>query len=192
MVVNGAEVFTKWLGESEEGIRHIFRVARQIAPCIVLLDPLESIAGMWATDEVNRTPERVLSQILSELDSISALEDIVVVGATHRPAAVNPVVLDSGRLGSRIHVPLPDESDRRKILSLYLSGVGFDVPADSDPIEKLVSATEGLSGAEIKGLMNDLKLAAWARARLEGGPDDSPIRLVLADLETGLAERRRA
>jgi ATP-dependent 26S proteasome regulatory subunit len=88
-------------------------------------------------------------------------------------------------------VPLPDERDRRKILSLFLRGVLFDAPQESDAIEKLATATEGLSGAELKGLTNDLKLAAWARQQLEGGSDDRPICIAPEDLEAGLSGLRR-
>ena len=108
IAVDGPEIFGKWLGSSEAAIRHIFRVARQLSPCIVFFDQLDALAPRRGMESGSRTTERVVNQILSELDGIKALSNILVIGATNRVDLVDSSVLRPGRLGTRIFVPLPN------------------------------------------------------------------------------------
>ncbi len=114
IAVDGPELFTKWLGESEEGVRHIFRIARQVAPTVVFFDQLDAIAPRRGEHSGSMTTDRVVSQLLAEMDGMEQLSGIVVLGATNRIDLIDPSVLRPGRFGMHIHVPMPDEAARRE------------------------------------------------------------------------------
>jgi transitional endoplasmic reticulum ATPase len=151
--VKGPELVSKWVGESERGIREIFRRARQAAPCVIFLDEMDSIAptrgreagGMGGT-------ERIVSQILTEIDGISELHGVVVLGATNRPDMVDPALLRPGRFDRIILVPNPDSQTRAKILEIHAKGkpIGQDVN-----IQKIAEImTEGFSSADTAAIVN--------------------------------------
>jgi transitional endoplasmic reticulum ATPase len=168
IAVDGPEVFGKWLGESEAAIRHIFRVARQLSPCIIFFDQLDALVPRRGTDSGSRTTERVVNQILSELDGIKAVSNILVIGATNRLDLVDSSVLRPGRLGTRIFIPLPDGKDRADILRLFLKDAALGPAEDAGKLqEHLAAATEGFSGAELKALCEEAKLRAYS--------DDQPL-----------------
>ena len=163
IAVDGPEIFGKWLGESEAAIRHIFRVARQLSPCIVFFDQLDALAPRRGMKSGSRTTERVVNQILSELDGIKALSNILVIGATNRVDLVDSSVLRPGRLGTRIFVPLPNLEDRADILRLYLEPARLDSAQHAIELTKrLAASTEGFSGAELKSLCEEAKLRAYS------------------------------
>ena len=118
IAVNGPELFTKWLGESEEAVRHIFRIARQVAPAVIFFDQLDSITPVRGEHSGSMTTERVVNQLLAELDGIEPLAGIVVLGATNRIDLVDPAILRPGRLGTHVHVPLPDEAGAPRDLAV--------------------------------------------------------------------------
>src|SRR5262249_4511830 len=120
--VDGPEIFTKWLGESEEAIRHVFRVALQLSPAIVFFDQLDARAPKRGEDSGSRTTERVVNQLLSELDGVEPLSGIVVMAATNRVDLIDPSVLRPGRFGTHVYVPLPDPLGRREIVEIQLRG----------------------------------------------------------------------
>ena len=167
IAVDGPEIFGKWLGESEAAIRHIFRAARQLSPCIVFFDQLDALVPKRGTESGSRTTERVVNQILSELDGIKALSNILVIGATNRLDLVDSSVLRPGRLGTRIFVPLPNEADRADILRIYLKDAKSD-PAENAPAlrKHLAAETEGFSGAELRALCDKSKLRAYSDDQL--------------------------
>ena len=118
--IKGPEVFSKWVGESEKAIREVFRKARMAAPAVVFLDEIDSLTpkrGMGMSD--SGVSERVISQLLTEMDGITTLQDIVVIAATNRPDMVDSAVLRPGRFDRLIYVPEPDEKSRLQILKLY-------------------------------------------------------------------------
>ena len=163
--VDGPEIFSKWLGESEEAIRHIFQVARQVAPAIVFLDQLDAIAPPRGSDEGSKTTERVVNQLLGELDAISNVPEIIVVGATNRLDLIDPAVLRPGRLGAKVAIGLPDEVDRAAIAAVHLRSATLDPLLCVDEASKLVArTTEGLSGAEVAELMVTAKTNAFAES----------------------------
>ncbi len=163
--VDGPEIFSKWLGESEEAIRHIFQVARQVAPAIIFLDQLDSIAPPRGSDEGSKTTERVVNQLLGELDAVRDIPEIVVVAATNRVDLVDPAVLRPGRLGAKVYVGLPDASDRSAIASIHLRSVTLEPGLSLDEASELVSSfTEGLSGAEVAELMVSAMTNAFAES----------------------------
>ncbi|HWP28947.1 MAG TPA: AAA family ATPase [Chloroflexota bacterium] len=163
--VEGPEIFTKWLGESEETIRHIFRVARQLAPTIIFFDQLDALAPHRGRDLGSQTTERVVNQLLTELDGLEPLGEVIVLGATNRLDLIDPSVLRPGRFSTHILVPLPEEADRAEILRIHLRGV--PLAADS-PLEAivgyLVPRTAGWSGADLRLLCDEAKLLALQEA----------------------------
>jgi transitional endoplasmic reticulum ATPase len=165
VVVDGPEIFTKWLGESEEAIRHVFKVARQLSPAIVFFDQLEALAPHRGGESGTRTTERVVSQLLSEVDALRDIPDIVVVGATNRIDLVDAAVLQPGRFGAHIHVPLPDAAGRSEILRLHLSTLKLEGMSDLGELcEQLSVVTEGWSGAQLRGLVSRARLHAATAA----------------------------
>jgi transitional endoplasmic reticulum ATPase len=151
--VKGPELISKWVGESERGIREVFRRARQAAPCVIFLDEMDSIAPTRGMESGGGgSTERIVSQILTEIDGISELHGVVVLGATNRPDMVDPALLRPGRFDRIILVPNPDAVTRTKILEIHAKGkpIGQDVDL-SKIAEKM---TEGFSGADTAAIVN--------------------------------------
>ena len=162
--VNGPEIFTKWLGESEEAIREVFRLARQVAPAIVFFDQLDAIAPMRGAHEGSMTTERVVSQLLAQLDSLEPGAQILVVGATNRLELIDPSVIRTGRFGQKIYVPMPDAASRREIVAASLDAPGLGHNPELDAIQDTIASTiKTFSGAEIRDLCDRAKLAACER-----------------------------
>jgi transitional endoplasmic reticulum ATPase len=152
--VKGPELVSKWIGESERGIREIFRRARQAAPCVIFLDEMDSIAPTRGGTETGGGggTERMVSQILTEIDGINELHGVVVLGATNRPDMIDRALLRPGRFDKIILVPNPDSQTRAKILEIHVSGkpIGQDVN-----IQKIAEImTEGFSGADTAAIVN--------------------------------------
>ena len=160
LAMDGPEVFTKWLGESEEAIRHIFRVARQLAPSIVFFDQLDALAPRRGAESGSRTTERVVNQLLAELDGMDAVHgNVIVMAATNRIDLVDPSVLRPGRLGLHLLIPLPDHASRAQIFEIEARGL--DLPGKPQALfASLARQTEGWSGADIR--------AACTQARMNG------------------------
>lgn len=152
MVVRGPELYSQWLGESEEGVRRVFSVARRTAPVVLVLDQLDVLAPSREVSggDPTRASQRVVGQLLAELDADRGSTGLMVIGITSRADQVDPALLRPGRLGLRVRVGLPDAGDRRHILEVlagrYTAGRGWR-PGEWDPV---VAATEGLSGADIR------------------------------------------
>jgi transitional endoplasmic reticulum ATPase len=156
--LEGPEIFGQWLGESEEAIRHIFHVARLTAPTIIFFDQIEAIAATRERDAESRTTARVVSQLLTELDGIESRTRVIVLAATNRLDMVDPSILRSGRLGTHILVPLPDEGERVEILEIHLGNSLFSRDLSREElISRLSKNTEGFSGAELKFLCDEAK-----------------------------------
>ncbi|MDP2358147.1 MAG: AAA family ATPase [Beijerinckiaceae bacterium] len=179
--VNGPEIFTKWLGESEEAIREVFRLARQVAPAIIFFDQLEAIAPVRGSHEGSMTTERVVSQLLAQLDALESGSQILIVGATNRVELIDPSVVRTGRFGQKVFVPMPDEAARREILavSLHLPGLGPHPDVDSI-FSDLAEFIRNFSGAEIRDLCDRAKLVACERRGFAelAHPDVSDFRAV--------------
>jgi transitional endoplasmic reticulum ATPase len=152
IAIKGPEVMNKWVGESEKAIREIFHKARQAAPCIIFMDEIDSIAPIRGHGESSQVTERIVSQILTELDGIESLKDVVVVAATNRPDIIDPALLRAGRFGKHIEIGLPDLDARKAIFKIHLKNrpLGDDVN-----IESLAASMEGKSGADIEGLCDE-------------------------------------
>jgi transitional endoplasmic reticulum ATPase len=161
ITIKGPEVFSKWVGESEKAIREVFRKARMAAPAVVFLDEIDSITprrGMGMSD--SGVSERVISQLLTEMDGITTLQDIVVIAATNRPDMVDSAVLRPGRFDRLIYVPEPDEKSRLQILKIYMRGMPIGADVDLNP---LVIGTKYYSGADIESLCREAAMHALRR-----------------------------
>ncbi len=177
--VRGPEIFSKWVGESEKAIREIFRKARMAAPSIVFLDEFDSIApsrGMDISD--SRVTERVISQLLTEIDGLVTLQNVVVIAATNRPDILDPAVLRPGRLDRRIYVPPPDENARLRILEIKTKSMPLDKSVD---LALLAKKMAGYSGADIESVCREAAFHAMRRDIKSGV-------ITLEDFEKALSE----
>jgi len=169
LYIRGPEIFSKWLGESEESIRHVFQVARQVAPAVVFFDQIDAVAANRKGDGDSKASERVVNQILTEMDSIETFGRIVVVAATNRIDLLDPAILRPGRFGIHIHVPLPELADRKAVLELKLKATPFKNEASKKKvIAEIAQKTDGFSGAELEALCNDARLNALKEVDFKG------------------------
>jgi transitional endoplasmic reticulum ATPase len=156
--IKGPELLSKWVGESEKGVREVFEKARSNAPTVVFFDEIDSIAterGRGSTD--SGVSERVVSQLLTELDGLEELEDVVVIATTNRPDLIDSALLRPGRLDRHVHVPVPDEEARKKIFEVHTR----DKPlADGVDLERLARKTEGYVGADIEAVCREAAMTA--------------------------------
>ncbi|MDW0154510.1 MAG: CDC48 family AAA ATPase [Nitrososphaeraceae archaeon] len=148
--IKGPELLSKWVGESEKGVREIFRKARQAAPCIVFFDEIDAIApnrgGMGSDSHVT---ERVISQLLTELDGLEVLSNVIIIAATNRPDIIDAALLRPGRFDRLLYVAPPDKESRIQIFKIHTSKKPL---ADDVKIETLAAHTEGYTGADIAAL----------------------------------------
>src|SRR3989442_5750860 len=151
--VKGPELISKWVGESERGIREVFRRARQAAPCVIFLDEMDSIAPTRGMESgAGSGAQRIVSQILTEIDGISELHGVVVLGATNRSDMIDPALLRPGRFDRIILVPNPDSQTRAKILEIHAKGKPIDENVNLQKISEQM--TEGFSGADTAAIVN--------------------------------------
>ena len=150
--VKGPELLSKWVGESEKGIREIFRRARQASPCVIFFDEIDSIAPIRGMEgSGHASTERMVSQLLTEMDGIQALSGVVVLAATNRADMIDPALLRPGRFDKIVYVPLPDKKTRYMILKMNSN----NKPNSNDvDLEKITELTEGFTGAEVSSLVN--------------------------------------
>jgi len=153
--VNGPELLDRYVGESEESVREVFELARQTAPSIVFLDEIDAVAGRRG--ETHEVTERVVSQLLTEMDKAADNPTVVVVAATNRKDVLDEALLRPGRLEEHVEVPRPDATGRRKIFDVHLRGKPI---ADDVEVEELVRETEGFSGAELAAVVREAAMAA--------------------------------
>jgi transitional endoplasmic reticulum ATPase len=179
--IAGADVMSKWVGESERNIRQLFERARENRPSIVFIDEIDAIAGRRGLIESQHTS---INQLLAEIDGVAGQRGVFVIGATNRPDQLDPALLRGGRLSRTIVLGLPDEGGRLAILRLYtarMPTVGVDLAA-------LAHRTDGFSPADLKSLCQEAALAAMSRA---GDGADTPASVTQADFDEGLARLRR-
>ena len=177
ITIKGPEVFSKWVGESEKAIREVFRKARMAAPAVVFFDEIDSLAprrGLGFSD--GGVSERVISQLLTEMDGITTLQDVVIIAATNRPDMVDPAVLRPGRFDRLIYVPEPDEKSRQRIFSIYTKGMPL---ANDVNLVQLTVATKSYSGADIEALCRESAMHALRK-------DLSAKEVTMKDFEEAL------
>ncbi len=167
IAVRGPEVLSKWVGESERAIRKIFERARQVAPAIVFFDEIDSIApARGFRHDTSGVTDRIVNQLLTELDGIVPLQNVVVIGATNRPDILDPALLRPGRFDRIIYVPPPDKEARKQILQIHTRKVPL---ADDVDLDKLAEMTEGYTGADLEALVREAVMLKL-REKFEVGP----------------------
>ena len=149
--IKGPELLSKWVGESEKGVREVFRKARQAAPCIIFFDEMDAIAprrgGELGGD--SHVTERLISQLLTELDGLEILTNVIVIAATNRPDIIDPALLRPGRFDRLLYVPPPDMNSRLQIIKIHTKKKPL---AENISVEQLARETEGYTGADIASL----------------------------------------
>jgi len=159
--VKGPELLSKWVGESERGIREMFRRARQASPCVIFFDEIDSIAPIRGMGE-GAVTEKVVSQLLTELDGIESLHGVVVIAATNRADMIDRALIRPGRFDKIVLVPMPEKEGRIKILEISSRGIPIDkemrIEGVKNPdyvdLEKIAESTDGMSGADVAAIAN--------------------------------------
>ena len=177
IAIKGPEVFSKWVGESEKAIREVFRKARMSAPSIVFFDEMDSLVPRRGSGYGDSgVTDRVISQLLTEIDGITALQDVVVIAATNRPDIVDPAVLRPGRFDRLIYVPEAAEEGRLQIFKIHTKGMPLAKDVD---LQELARLTKGYSGADIESACREAALYALRR-------DMSSKEVALVDFQEAL------
>ena len=153
--VKGPEFLSKWVGESEKAVRETFRKARAAAPCIIFFDEIDAIAGMRGRSASSEVTDQVISQLLTEMDGLEDLKDIILLAATNRPDMLDPALLRSGRFGRHIEISMPDIETRKEIFKIHLKNK--PLAADVD-YEKLAVELEDYTGADIRAICEEATL----------------------------------
>ncbi|GGK65042.1 CDC48 family AAA ATPase [Haloarcula sebkhae] len=189
--VKGPELLNKFVGESEKGVREVFSKARENAPTVVFFDEIDSIAGERGGGTTDSgVGERVVSQLLTELDGIEDMENVVVVATTNRPDLIDDALLRPGRLDRHVHVPVPDEEARRAIFQVHTR----DKPlADGVDLDQLASRTDGYVGADIEAVAREASMAATREFINSVDPEEigdsvSNVRVTMDHFEHALEE----
>jgi len=155
--IKGPELLSKWVGESEKGVKKVFERARQVAPCIVFFDEIDAMAGRRGYDSGTKVTDRVLNQMLAEMDGIERLEGVVVIGATNRPDMLDPALLRTGRFDRIISTRVPDKAGRLEMLKIHTKNMPI---AKDVNLEHIAEKTDGLVGADIDGLCREAAMFA--------------------------------
>jgi transitional endoplasmic reticulum ATPase len=162
ITVDLPSLFSKWVGESEKGLREVFKRARQTSPCIVFFDGLEALAPARAAEDPGSLSPRLISQLFRELDELHGSLGVVVLGATNRLDLVEPAVLRPGRFDFLYELPLPDACGRREILSIHAEGMPLDGAID---LQAIAEETEGWTGAELELVCKKAAILAFEASR---------------------------
>ncbi len=155
--IKGPEILSKWVGESERAVRELFRKARQSAPTVIFLDELDAVAPVRGMSADSHVTERVVSQLLTELDGLEDLKDVVVLAATNRIEMIDPALLRPGRFDRLVFIPPPTAEEREQILRIHLNGMPM---AGDVSVKDLVARTESYVGADIEAVCREARMAS--------------------------------
>ncbi len=164
--VKGPEFLNKWVGESEKAVRETFRKARQAAPCIIFMDEIDSIAPVRGTGSDSQVTERVISQLLTEMDGLESLHNVVVIAATNRPDIIDPAIMRPGRFDKLVQVTAPDLETRKAVLEVHLRSKPL---ADDVDINEIAKRTDEYTGADMAAVANEATMLAIRELVAEGG-----------------------
>jgi len=156
--IKGPELLSKYVGESEKAVRELFRKARMASPCIIFIDEIDSIASVRGSSHGDSlVTERVVDTLLTEMDGLSELKNVIVIAATNRPDTIDPALLRPGRFDKIIEIPMPDGETRREILSVHTR----KMPLDKDvKLDEIADLTDNYTGAEIENLVREAGMSA--------------------------------
>ena len=155
--IKGPEIFSKWVGESEKAIRELFKKAKQVAPSIIFLDEIDAIAPRRGSYEGSRVTETVVNQLLTSIDGLERMNDVVIIGATNRPDIIDPSLLRPGRFDELILVGPPDKEARKEIFKIHTRNMPL---ADDVDLDELAELTDGYVGADIEGICREAGMIA--------------------------------
>jgi len=158
--VKGPSLLSMWVGRSEEGVRKVFERARQVAPCVIFFDEIDALAGRRGLEMGTKVTERVLNQLLAEMDGLEEIKGITVIAATNRPDMLDPALLRPGRFDRIILVDVPDSMSRRKIIEVHTRKTPLGKDVD---MNHLISVTEGFVGADIESFIREAAINALRR-----------------------------
>jgi len=158
--VKGPEFLSKWVGESAKAVREIFRKARTVHPCIIFFDEIDAIATKRSAESSTKVVEQMVAQLLTEMDGLEELKDVILIAATNRPDMLDPALLRSGRFGRHIEIPLPNKESREEIFKIHLKEKPLDEQIN---LKELAMIVEGYSGADIKSICEEATLFAIRR-----------------------------
>jgi transitional endoplasmic reticulum ATPase len=173
--IKGPELLSKWVGESEKGVREVFRKARQASPCIVFFDELDSVAPRRSGGDGgdSHVMQRIVSQLLTEMDGLEDLKGVMVIGATNRPDIIDEALLRPGRFDRILAIPVPDASARKEILDIHTKKKPLDASVNLD---KLVELTEGYTGADLAAMVNVAAMSAIKKHVTNNKSDDVELK----------------
>jgi len=154
--VGGPQLLSKWVGESEKAIRQTFRKARQVSPTIIFFDELDSLAPSRGQEMGNNVSERVVNQLLTELDGLEEMGDVMVIGATNRPDMIDPALLRSGRFDRLVMIGQPDQEGRERIRDPH---AGHAARTRRDP-PRIAEITDGYVGSDLEGIAREAAIEA--------------------------------
>ncbi|NEQ96299.1 MAG: AAA family ATPase [Cyanothece sp. SIO2G6] len=178
IAVNGPELLSRWVGAAEQSVRELFTKARQVSPCVVFVDEIDTLAparGKFSGD--SGVSDRVVGQLLTELDGLQGCTDVLLVAATNRPDALDPALLRAGRLDLQIKIDLPNYDSRLAILTIH----NGDRPLDQVDLADWATRTEDWNGADLALLSNQAALEAIQRYRAQGLTDPNQIHITTED-----------
>ncbi|MHA2277280.1 MAG: ATP-binding protein, partial [Candidatus Kariarchaeaceae archaeon] len=155
--IKGPELFSKWVGESERGIREIFRKARAAAPCVIFFDEIDAIASTRGISDSSGVSQKVVSQLLTEIDGLVELKGVFILAATNRPDIIDPALRRPGRFDKIIEVGMPDAISRKEIFEAHLKGLRLAAGIDT---MDLANQTNGYTGAEIAAIIDEARMLA--------------------------------
>jgi len=176
ILVKGPELLNMWVGESEKGIREIFRRAREVAPTVIFFDEIDAIAMRRGMSVGNNVTERMVNTLLTEIDGLEELHDVVVIGATNRPDILDPALLRPGRFDRLLLTPVLDDEARTDVFKIHTKGMPL---AKDVTIKKLVELTKNYTGSDIEGVCREAGMIAL-RTDLEAD------KVKMADFEKAL------
>jgi len=180
--VSGPELMNKYVGESERAVRSVFEQARASAPTVVFFDEIDGLGTARSTDGDGSAPERVVSQLLTEMDGLTGGDEVTVIGATNRPDRLDDALLRPGRFDRLVEVPIPDRAGREEILRVHTR----DRPVEAPDYEELADRTEGYTGSDVAAVVREAGLLALEEhVRAEGQAGDQPV-VTASHLEAAL------
>jgi len=186
--VKGPALLSKWVGESEKGIREVFKKAKQASPCIIFFDEIDAIAPTRGASADSHVTERVISQLLTELDGIEELKGVVVLAASNRPDIIDPAILRAGRFDLQLELPIPDEKARLEIFKVHTRGKPL---ADDVDLESLAKATEGMVGSDIEAVSKRASMLAIREFINQKKKDMTKFKISARHFSSALKTMRR-
>ncbi len=186
--IKGPELMSKWVGESEKGVREVFKKARQASPCIIFFDEIDSVVPRRGTDSSSHVADRVISQFLTEMDGIEELKGIIVLAATNRRDIIDEALLRAGRFDFHFEIPIPGQNARLEILKVHTRGK----PLASDVnLESLTQVTQDLVGADLESICEKAAMKAIRKFIVSGERDHLRFEISSEDFQDALKELKQ-